>query len=88
MPESHLAENGKMMDANHGGFMTPNTKYLNTQQIGRHLGLAAKTVRKLCNNGDIVAKKLAGGEWRTTQEDLDRSPYLRNRNRREHATLE
>lgn len=50
------------MDANHDGFITPNMKYLNTRQIGQQLGLAAKTVRKLCNNGDIVAKKLAGGE--------------------------
>lgn len=60
--EMILTKIGKIMDANHDGFITPNMKYLNTRQIGQQLGLAAKTVRKLCNNGDIVTKKLAGGE--------------------------
>lgn len=56
-----------------------NGRYLSTAQIAAQLSLAPKTVRRLCNQGQIIAKKLAGGEWRTTQADLDRSPYLQKR---------
>jgi len=65
-----------------------NGRYLNTAQIAKRLSMAPKTVRKLCNQGQIKAKKLAGGEWRATQEDLDDSPYLKKKNRRGNASVE
>lgn len=62
-------------------------RQLSTDQIAARLNLAPKTVRKLCNQGKIIARKLAGGEWRTTQQDLERSPYWQ-KSRRSNASLE
>jgi excisionase family DNA binding protein len=75
--------------ARHGADAVPlNGRFLNTAQMAKRLGMAPKTVRKLCSQGQIKAKKLAGGEWRTTQEDLDDSPYLKRKNRRGNAPVE
>lgn len=65
-----------------------NGRYLNTEQVGRILNLAPKTVRKLFNQGQLVGRKLKGGEWRTTQADLDRSAYLQAKNGRARAKVE
>jgi hypothetical protein len=67
-----------------------NGRYLNTEQIGERLSLAPKTVRRLCNEGEIDADKTSGGEWRTTIDRLEKSPYLNNGRKggRKHAKVE
>jgi hypothetical protein len=88
MTETILAEMQKLLSTGGAGFVPANSKYLDTKQIGGRLGLAPKTVRKLCNQGQIIARKLASGEWRTTEEDLEDSPYLKKKGRRSRAGLE
>ncbi len=83
-----VAEIQKLMMSRDHRFVPTDHRYLDTDQMAANLGLAPKTVRKLCNQGKITARKLAGGEWRTTQEDLDNSPYLRERNGRGRAKVE
>jgi hypothetical protein len=56
-------------------------RHLDTDQVARRLGVATKTVRRLFGNGQLIGRKLAGGEWRTTEADLTRSPYLQGRRR-------
>lgn len=45
-------------------------KYLIVKEVAEELEVSEKTVRKLINEGVIVAYKL-GREWRVTREDLD-----------------
>lgn len=46
-------------------------KYLQVKDVAAELEVSEKTVRKLINEGVIVAYKL-GREWRVTREDLDK----------------
>jgi excisionase family DNA binding protein len=70
-----------------GGGMPRNQRYMNTEQIAKWLGLAVKTVRRLFTEGKLVGRKV-GNEWRATREQLEQSPYLRQRRRRGDAALE
>jgi len=65
-----------------------NKRHMGTDRVAGMLGVAPKTVRKWFKQGKLIGKKLAGGEWRTTQADLDASPYLQQKNRRNCAPLE
>jgi len=58
------------------------SRWLNTTAIAKRLSPAPKTVRKLCNQGLIDARKTAGGEWRTTEDKLRGSRYLLGRKHR------
>lgn len=64
-----------------------NKRYMNTEQIGKLLDLAPKTVRQLFNEKKLVGRKV-GNEWRTTRDQLENSPYLRRRRRKADAALE
>jgi hypothetical protein len=57
-------------------------RYLDTQDVGRRLGITAKTARRLFSEGQLVGRRLASGKWRTTEAELARSPYLRTGGRR------
>lgn len=65
-----------------------NKRHMGTDRVASLLGVAPKTVRKWFKQGKLIGKKFAGGEWRTTQADLDASPYLQQKNRRNCAPLE
>lgn len=64
-----------------GGGMPRNQRYMSTVQIAKWLGLAPKTVRNLFAAGKLIGRKV-GNEWRATREQLEESPYLRQRRRR------
>lgn len=64
-----------------------NQRYMNTEQIGKLLDLAPKTVRRLFNEKKLFGRKV-GNEWRATREQLENSPYLRKRRRKADAALE
>jgi hypothetical protein len=61
--------------------------YMNSEQIGKLLGLAAKTVRRLFNEGKLIGKKV-GNEWRATREQVEDSPYMKRGRRRGRAAVE
>jgi hypothetical protein len=60
----------------------PSSKWLSTQDIAERLNLDAVTVARLCKKRLIVAQKTAGGLWRTTEDRLRRSPYLKGQTRK------
>lgn len=62
-------------------------KYMNSEQIGKFLGLAPKTVRRLFNERKLIGKKV-GNEWRATQEQVEDSPYMKRGRRRDRAAME
>ena len=64
-----------------------NKRHMGTDRVAALLGVAPKTVRKWFKQGKLIGRKLAGGEWRTTQQDLERSPYWQ-KSRRGNASLE
>jgi len=74
--EDLLAKVGELLTAK-AEVVPVNGRYLDTKQIGARIGLATKTVRRLCRDGLIDATRTAGGEWRTTAERLEKSRYLR-----------
>jgi hypothetical protein len=61
--------------------MPSNSQYLTTQDIALRLDLSVKTVQRLCAKFEIDADKTSGGQWRTTETRLRRSPYLKSRKR-------
>lgn len=70
-----------------GNGMPRNQRYMSTDQIAKWLGLAPKTVRRLFTERKLTGRKV-GNEWRATREQLEESPYLRQRRRRGDAALE
>lgn len=86
--EQLLAKIEDMIARVGAGAVPADKRHLTSEQVAARLGLAPKTVRKLFNQGKLIGRKLAGGEWRTTQDDLDNSPYLRERNGRGRAKME
>jgi excisionase family DNA binding protein len=47
------------------------SRYLNTTEIAADMRLHIKTVRNMCESGEIPAVKLAG-RWYVTRENLDK----------------
>lgn len=62
-------------------------RYMDSAQIAKLLNLAPKTVRRLFNEGKLIGKKV-GNEWRATREQIEDSPYMKSRRRRDRAALE
>ncbi|UCC83379.1 MAG: helix-turn-helix domain-containing protein [Gemmatimonadota bacterium] len=58
---------------------------LNTKEAGRLLGLAPKTVERLCRQRELTARKTSpNGEWRISRAALQE---YRNRKKSEKPTL-
>jgi hypothetical protein len=85
--EEFIARVEEMLARTTSGRVSPNKRYMNTDEIGEWMGLAQKTVRRLFNEGKLVGRKV-GNEWRATREQLEGSPYLRKRRREADAALE
>lgn len=58
------------------------SRWLSTRDIAVRLSIDEVTAARLCKRGLIHADKTAGGQWRTTEERLRQSPYLKGQNRR------
>ena len=62
--------------------VAPSDKYLTSDDIATRLGIAPVTVARLCAKGQIDADKTGGGQWRTTEARLKRSPYLNGKSKK------
>ncbi|MEW6252956.1 MAG: helix-turn-helix domain-containing protein [Planctomycetota bacterium] len=63
-------------------------RFLDTDQVAARVGLSAKTVRRLFVQGQLIGRKVGGNQWRTTPDDLERSPYMAQVRRTKRAALE
>jgi hypothetical protein len=70
------------------GFLPPSEKRLDTDGIAARTNLSAKTIRRLCSEGQIDADKTNGGQWRTTEDRLWKSRYFKGRRGGRGAELE
>lgn len=77
-----LAEFEKLLKGVVTNAVPASSKWLNTEQVAARLGLNRATVERKFRSGDLHGDKTAGNQWRTTEERLQRSPYLRKTNRR------
>ena len=59
------------------------SRWLSTRDIAGRLAIDDVTAARLCKKKLIDADKTAGGQWRTTEERLRRSPYLNGQTRRQ-----
>jgi predicted site-specific integrase-resolvase len=49
--------------------------------MAARLNISEVTVARLCRKGSLDADKTTGNQWRTTEERLRRSPYLKGKKR-------
>jgi excisionase family DNA binding protein len=52
------------------GTVNDQPRYLTAEEVAADLRLTVKTVRNMCERGQIPARKL-GGRWLVTRENLD-----------------
>lgn len=88
LSESHLAEFERMLQGVMNNMAPSHSKYLTTEQVAVRLTLSRATVERKFRNGEILGEKTAGNQWRTTEEKLRLSPYMKGKGRRRRAELE
>lgn len=57
------------------------SRFLDTKQMAARLNISKVTVARLCRKGSLDADKTSGNQWRTTEERLQRSRYLKGKKR-------
>jgi hypothetical protein len=80
--EALLEEISRLFGERAGRTVPPASRWLNTRDIAARLAIEEVTAARLCRKGLILAEKTAGGQWRTTEDRLRRSPYLNGQTRR------
>lgn len=68
-------------------YSTPaHSKWLTTEHVAARLGLNRATIERKFRSGEIDGDKTAGNQWRTTEQRLRNSSYLKkNGSARHHA---
>jgi len=77
-----LAEFEKLLNGVVTNAIPASSKWLNTEQVAARLGLNRATVERKFRSGELYGDKTAGNQWRTTEDQLQRSSYLRKKNGR------
>lgn len=88
MSEAQFAEFERMLQGVMNNTAPSHSKYLTTEQVATRLSLSRATVERKFRKGEILGDKTAGNQWRTTEEKLRLSPYLKGKGRRRRAELE
>lgn len=79
--QAHLAEIERMI-AGIVNAAPAHSKWLTTDQVAARLHLSRATVERKFRSGELEGDKTAGNQWRTTEERLRRSPYLKKKGRK------
>jgi excisionase family DNA binding protein len=86
--DSHLAEIERMLQGVMNNTAPIHSKWMTTDQVAVRLQLNRATVERKFRRGEILGDKTSGNQWRTTEDQLRRSPYLTGKRGKRRAQLE
>lgn len=77
--ESLLAELEQLLEGVINNAAPAHSKWLTTEQVAARLGLNRATIERKFRSGEIDGDKTAGNQWRTTEQRLRNSSYLKKK---------
>ena len=88
MSESQMAEFERIIYGVMNNSAPIHSKWMTTDQVAVRLKLNRATVERKFRSGEILGDKTSGNQWRTTEDQLRRSPYIKGKGRKRRAELE
>ncbi len=77
--QSLLAEFERLLEGVVNNTAPTHSKWLTTEHVAARLDLNRATVERKFRSGEIDGDKTAGNQWRTTEQRLRNSPYMKTK---------